>query len=120
MVSLGISHIPITSGSDVVGTLSLRDVLKAIHDGNITGKLSDIASKSLVYEDVDASVEDIADLIVSKYVGAEPLFKGEPKAANLRGIITEWDLVRLYATMVRAHVLSEAEPSKIKGLVIQH
>jgi CBS domain-containing protein len=117
MISLGISHIPITSGSDVIGMVSLRDVLKAIHDGNTTGKLSDIASKSLVYEDIDASVEDIADLIVSKYVGAVPLFEGEPKAANLRGIITEWDLVRLYATMVRAHVLIKAEPSKIRGLV---
>ncbi|WP_373468866.1 CBS domain-containing protein [Acidianus infernus] len=117
MIALGISHIPITSGSDVTGVVSLRDVLKAIHEGNTTGKLSDIASKSLVYEDVDASVGDIANLIVSKYVGAVLLFEGEPKAANLRGIVTEWDLVRLYATMVRAHVLIKAEPSKIRGLV---
>jgi len=97
--------------------VSLRDVLKAIHDGNTTGKLSDIAFKSLVYEGTDASVEDIANLIVSKYVGLVALLEGEPKAANLRGTITEWDLVRLYATMVGAHVLIEAEPSKVRGLV---
>ncbi len=117
MISLGISHIPITSGADVLGMVSLRDVLKAIYEGNMNSKLSDVASKSLVYEDIDATIEDIADLIVSKYVGAVPLFEGEPKTTNLRGIITEWDLVRLYATMVRAHVLVKAESSKIRGLV---
>jgi len=66
MVSLGMSHIPIVSGADIIGIVSLRDVLKAYYEGNSSSKLSDIASKNIVSEDLDAIVGDVADLIATK------------------------------------------------------
>jgi CBS domain-containing protein len=117
MVSLGISHIPVISGSDIIGVVSLRDVLKALNENTMSNKLGDLIGKQqLVYADEDATVADVANLITMKNVGSVLLFDGEPKAPNLRGIVTEWDLVRTYASMVRAHVLVKAESSKIRGI----
>ncbi len=118
MISLGISHVPVISGSDVIGVVSLRDVLKAFYEGNASSKLSDVTSKGLVSEDLDATVGDVADLITAKNVGSVLLLENnEPKASSLRGIVTEWDLVRTYANMQRAHVLIKVDPSKIRSLV---
>lgn len=118
MVSLGMSHIPIVSGADIIGIVSLRDVLKAYYEGNSSSKLSDIASKNIVSEDLDATVGDVADLIATKNVGSVLLLEdNELKASSLRGIVTEWDLVRTYANMERAHVLIKADPSKIRTLL---
>jgi CBS domain-containing protein len=117
MVSLGISHIPVISGSDIIGVVSLRDVLKALNENAMSNKLGDLIGKQqLVYADEDATVADVANLITMKNVGSVLLFDGEAKAPNLRGIVTEWDLVRTYASMVRAHVLIKAESSKIRGI----
>ena len=117
MATMGISHIPVVSGSDVIGVVSIRDVLKALNDGTLNSKLSEVASKQLIYADEDATIAEVADLITAKNVGSVLLFEDEPKLANLRGIVTEWDLVRTFANMVRAHVLIKAESSKIRGLV---
>jgi CBS domain-containing protein len=118
IISLGISHIPVVSGADILGVVSLRDVLKAYYEGNSSSKLSDIASKSIISEDLDATVGDIADLIATKNVGSVLLLEdNELKASSLRGIVTEWDLVRTYANMERAHILIKADPSKIRSLL---
>ncbi|MEW9492433.1 MAG: CBS domain-containing protein [Candidatus Aramenus sulfurataquae] len=118
MISLGISHIPVVSGADVIGVVSLRDVLKAFYEGNSSSKLSDIASKSVISEDLGATVGDVADIIATKNVGSVLLVEdNDLKASSLRAIVTEWDLVRTYANMERAHVLVKADPSKIRSLV---
>ncbi|MEW9492245.1 MAG: CBS domain-containing protein [Candidatus Aramenus sulfurataquae] len=118
MISLGISHIPVVSGADIIGVVSLRDVLKAFYEGNSSSKLSDIVSKSVISEDLDATVGDVADIIATKNVGSVLLLEdNELKASSLRAIVTEWDLVRTYANMERAHVLVKADPSKIRSLV---
>ncbi|ARM75304.1 CBS domain-containing protein [Acidianus manzaensis] len=118
MIKLGISHIPILSGSDIVGLVSLRDVLKAYYNGNSALRLYDIGTKTIVSADLDATVGEIADLIVSKNIGSVLLLEdNESKASNLRGIVTEWDLVRTYANMQKAHVLVKADPSKLRNLV---
>ncbi|WP_231112332.1 CBS domain-containing protein [Stygiolobus azoricus] len=84
------SHIPIVSGADIIGIVSLRDVLKAYYEGNSSSKLSDIASKNIVSEDLDATVGDVADLIATKNVGSVLLLEdNELKASSLRGIVTE-------------------------------
>lgn len=104
--------------SDIIRVVSLRDVLKALNENAMDNKLGDLIGKQqLVYANEDATVADVANLITMRNVGSVLLFDGEPKVPNLRGIVTEWDLVRTYASMIRAYVLVKAESSKIRGIV---
>jgi CBS domain-containing protein len=117
MVSTGISHAPIVSDTDVVGMVSLRDVIKSLNDGNLSANVKDYMSKGVVSLDVDATMADIANLITTKNVGAVLIMEDlSTKASNLRGIVTEWDLVRTYSTLTKAHVLLKVDPSKIRSI----
>jgi CBS domain-containing protein len=117
MVSTGISHAPIVSDTDVVGMVSLRDVIKSLNDGNLSANVKDYMSKGVVSLDVDATMADVANLITTKNVGAVLIMEDlSTKASNLRGIVTEWDLVRTYSTLTRAHVLLKVDPSKIRSI----
>jgi CBS domain-containing protein len=117
MVSTGISHAPIVSDTDVVGMVSLRDVIKSLNDGNLSANVKDYMSKGVVSLDVDATMADVANLITTKNVGSVLIMEDlSTKASNLRGIVTEWDLVRTYSTLTRAHVLLKVDPSKIRSI----
>ncbi|MFP3260581.1 MAG: CBS domain-containing protein [Sulfolobus sp.] len=117
MVSTGISHAPIVSDTDVVGMVSLRDVIKSLNDGNLSANVKDYMSKGVVSLDVDATMADVANLITTKNVGAVLIMEDlSTKASNLRGIVTEWDLVRTYSTLTKAHVLLKVDPSKIRSI----
>jgi len=117
MVSTGISHAPIVSDTDVVGMVSLRDVIKSLNDGNLSANVKDYMSKGVVSLDVDATMADVANLITTKNVGSVLIMEDlSTKASNLRGIVTEWDLVRTYSTLTKAHVLLKVDPSKIRSI----
>ncbi|MFP3202317.1 MAG: CBS domain-containing protein [Sulfolobus sp.] len=117
MVSTGISHAPIVSDTDVVGMVSLRDVIKSLNDGNLSANVKDYMSKGVVSLDIDATMADVANLITTKNVGSVLIMEDlSTKASNLRGIVTEWDLVRTYSTLTKAHVLLKVDPSKIRSI----
>ncbi len=120
MINMGISHVPITSGNKVVGMVSLRDVLKALVNGDLSAKIKDreYYSKSVVTLPDDASVSDVANLIASKNIGSVLLMEESTNlTSDLRGIVTEWDLVRTYANSVRAYVLVKVDPAKIRSVL---
>ena len=120
MVNMGISHVPLTEGNRIVGVVSLRDVLKALVNGDFNAKIKEkeYYSKNPVTLPDDATVSDVANLIASKNIGSILLMEeGTNLTSDLRGIVTEWDLVRTYANSVRAYVLVKAESSKIRNVV---
>jgi len=120
MVSLGISHVPVVEGGKLKGIISIRDALKALINNDLNSKIreKDYGSKKVISLTTDATIADVADIITANNVGSVILTE-EPtdNASDVRGIVTEWDLVRTYASSVRAYVLLKAEPSKLRGLL---
>ncbi|MGC9105501.1 MAG: CBS domain-containing protein [Thermoprotei archaeon] len=120
MVSMGISHVPVVEGGKVRGVLSLRDVLKALVNGDLNAKIreKDYGSKKVVSLPDDATIADVANVIAQENVGSVLLMEdATDNTSDLRGIITEWDLVRTYANSVRAYVLLKVDPSKMRSLI---
>jgi CBS domain-containing protein len=120
MVSMGISHVPVIEGGKVKSVLSLRDVLRALVNGDLNAKIKekDYGSKKVISLPDDATVADVANIITQENVGSVLLMEdATDNASDLRGIVTEWDLVRTYANSVRAYVLLKVDPSKIRSLL---
>ncbi|MCP5558558.1 MAG: CBS domain-containing protein [Verrucomicrobiaceae bacterium] len=99
----GVHHLPVVSGSDLVGMLSLTDVLRisfgdafqaderavdATLDHTVT--LEQVMKKDPVSVSKNGSVRDAAELLANGDFHAVPVVEGK----QLVGIVTSTDLIR--------------------------
>lgn len=97
-----IRHIPVVSGKDVVGIVSLTDLMRVTY--GIAKE--DIAQNQAVYKSIlveqamtphpevvsdQTSIRDVAELLVEKGFHAVPVVDA---ASNLVGLVTTTDLIR--------------------------
>lgn len=109
MIGYGISHVPILEQSrKIVGLISLRDVLRALSEDKLTAQVTDYASKDVVKGNEELTLGEVADIIASKDVGSVLIVDDKD---NIRAIVTEWDLVKITATLTYAFVLIKLAPN---------
>ncbi|HLU51576.1 MAG TPA: CBS domain-containing protein [Flavobacteriaceae bacterium] len=98
-----IRHIPVVSGSKIVGMLSLTDLLRisfvdsAFDDDDIVDtvvydmfNISQVMTKKVVCISEDTTIKEAAEILASKEFHALPVKKGE----DLIGIVTTTDLIK--------------------------
>ncbi|MCA9126712.1 MAG: CBS domain-containing protein [Planctomycetales bacterium] len=104
----GVHHIPVVSGTRLVGIVSWNDLLRVSFGefGNQDGasldaildhtyKLADIMSKDLKTIEVHGTIRDAAHMLSNSNFHALPVVDGE----TLVGIVTTTDLVRYLADL---------------------
>ena len=101
MIEMGISHVPIVGDGTVIGMVSLRDVLKALISGEMDAQVEKYASRGVVSLGVDARLGDVIKAMNSRGIGSILLVKD----SAVRGIVTEWDVVRVLADLRYAYIL---------------
>jgi len=84
---------------DVEAVLSERDVVRAIAEGldPLTTPAMAVASRRLVWCDADATVNEVVDLMMERYVRHVLL----EEQGRLVGIVSARDLLGAYAMLVR-------------------
>ena len=101
MIEMGISHVPLIGDGRVVGMVSLRDVLRALVEGGQDAEVTRYASRDLVALGDDARLGDAIRAMNARGVGSVLLMRD----AALRGIVTEWDVVRVLADLRYAYIM---------------
>ncbi|GAB4475021.1 MAG: hypothetical protein OHK0044_20070 [Burkholderiaceae bacterium] len=100
MRSRNIHHLPVVDGGRVVGIVAERDLLLAAANfGASEVPVGEIMSAPAVCVDADAPLKQAARLLVEKHVGSLPVLDSE---SALVGIITETDIFKIAAGMLRA------------------
>lgn len=100
----GVRHLPVMSGSRVVGVLSDRDVREyrlpildqidhqKLADDMLDRPVSEAMNRAFVYVDEHASVAKAVDLMLDTGVGAVPVLERE--TGELRGMLSYVDVLR--------------------------
>lgn len=110
MIGYGISHVPVLDQNTrkIIGIISLRDVLRAFVEDKANSPVTDYASKEVIKLDERSTLGDVANLISTKDVGSVIIIDDKE---NIRAIVTEWDLVKVTATLTYAYVLIKLAPN---------
>lgn len=90
-----VSILAVIDGDELVGVASERDVAHAIADGcdPRSTTASDVASSSIVWVDVSATVAEVANLMMEEYV-RHVLIEED---GTLVGVVSARDLLGVYA-----------------------
>ena len=101
---LEIRHLPILSGSSLVGIISDRDLRsvatprlvddRALNDIRVrySAPISTLMNHDVVSVNPEATIEEIIDVMLEYKVGAVPVV--EPSNGDLRGIVSYVDVLR--------------------------
>ena len=95
-----IRHIPVVSGTSIIGMLSLTDLLRisfadAAHDGEVDTTvynmftIEQVMAKSIVSVNSDATIKEAAEILSSKEFHALPVVNH----GKLAGIVTTTDMI---------------------------
>ena len=110
MHSRGIHHLPVVEGGRVVGIVAERDLLLAAANfGSAQVPVSEIVRGPAVCVAADAQLKQAARLLVIKHIGSLPVLN---KRKELVGIITETDIFKIAAGMLRAHPIPGSTKKK--------
>lgn len=97
-----IRHIPVVTGTKIVGMLSYSDLLRisfadAVFEGEEIDSvvydmfdISQVMTKNIVTVNEDTTIKETAEILASREFHALPVVKGE----NLVGIVTTTDLIK--------------------------
>lgn len=97
---LRIHHLPVVSGDTVVGIVAERDLLLAAANfGPAEVPIGEIMRSPAVCVAESAPLKQAARLLVVNHIGSLPVLDGRKR---LVGIITETDIFKLTAGMLRA------------------
>lgn len=99
-----IRHLPVVKGEHIVGILTQRDLYRASLTSILTNwkenkefldsiKVSEVMAKHVVTVAPDATIEDAAQIMIDKKVGALPVVRDKNK---LVGLITETDVLQYF------------------------
>lgn len=100
MRSRRIHHLPVVDGGRVVGMVAERDLLLAAANfGSAQVPVGEIMSSPAVCIGESALLKDAARTLVEKHIGSLPVLDANDA---LVGIITETDIFRIAAGMLRA------------------
>ena len=99
-----IRHLPVVKGETVAGILTQRDLYRASLTSILTNwkenkefldsiKVSEVMTKNVVTISPDAAIEEAAQLMIDKKVGALPVVQDKNK---LIGLITETDVLQYF------------------------
>ncbi|MEK6559567.1 MAG: CBS domain-containing protein [Planctomycetota bacterium] len=100
-----IRHLPVVKGENiVVGILTQRDLYRASLTSIVTNwkenkefldsiKVSDVMTKNVATINPDATIEEAAQVMIDKKIGALPVVKDKNK---LVGLITETDVLQYF------------------------
>ena len=99
-----IRHLPVVKGEHIVGILSQRDLYRASLTSILTNwkenkefldsiQVSEVMAKHVVTVAPDATIEDAAQIMIDKKVGALPVVRDKNK---LVGLITETDVLQYF------------------------
>jgi len=99
-----IRHLPVVKGETIVGILTQRDLYRASLTSILTNwkenkefldsiKVSEVMAKNVITVAPDATIEEAAQMMIDKKVGALPVVKEKNK---LIGLITETDVLQYF------------------------
>ncbi len=99
-----IRHLPVVKGEDIVGILTQRDLYRSSLTSILTNwkenkefldsiKVSEVMTKNVVTVAPDAKIEEAAQIMIDKKVGALPVVRDKNK---LVGLITETDVLQFF------------------------
>ena len=110
MHSRGIHHLPVVEGERLVGIVAERDLLLAAANfGSAEVPVGDILRGPPVCVAADAQLKQAARLLVVNHIGSLPVLD---KRKKLVGIITETDIFKITAGMLRAHPVPKKKAKK--------
>ncbi|MFN3564857.1 MAG: CBS domain-containing protein [Burkholderiaceae bacterium] len=113
MRSRGVHHLPVVDGGRVVGMVAERDLLLAAANfGSSEVPVGEIMSHPAVCVAETAPLKDAARLLVEKHIGSLPVLDSN---GELVGIITETDIFKIAAGMLRARPAVRRAPAKKIG-----
>lgn len=113
MHSRGIHHLPVVEGERVVGIVAERDLLLAAANfGSAQVPVAEILRGPPVCVAADAELKEAAKLLVINHIGSLPVVN---KRKALVGIITETDIFKITAGMLRAHPVPKKKAKKSAG-----
>jgi CBS domain-containing protein len=99
-----IRHLPVVKGESVVGILTQRDLYRSSLTSILTNwkenkefldsiKVSEVMTKNVVTVAPDATIEEAAQIMIDKKVGALPVVRDKN---TLVGLITETDVLQFF------------------------
>jgi acetoin utilization protein AcuB len=110
MVSRGIHHLPVVDGDKLLGIVGERDVLlAAAHFGPAVVPVEEIMRSPVVTVSASATIEHAARLLVLRRIGSLPVLN---RHKAMVGIITETDMFKLTAGMLRPRPAPAGSPRK--------
>jgi CBS domain-containing protein len=110
-----VRHIPIVDEhGNLVGIISNRDVFRAFgrelgKRGGGTIRVGDIVTRDVLTVDRDTPAYEAAELLLEHKVGCLPVIGDD---AQLVGLVTETDFLRVALRALRAEPLAEAEEAE--------
>jgi acetoin utilization protein AcuB len=105
-----VHHLPVVDGGRVVGMAAERDLLLAAANyGSAEVPVGEIMSAPAVCIAEDALLKDAARLLVEKHIGSLPVVDAN---GTLVGIITETDIFKIAAGMLRARPATRKTAAK--------
>ncbi|MEW5880719.1 MAG: CBS domain-containing protein [Pseudomonadota bacterium] len=112
MRSRRVHHLPVVDGGRVVGMVAERDLLLAAANfGSSELPVGEIMSHPAVCVAETAPLKEAARVLVEKHIGSLPVLDS---TGALVGIITETDIFRIAAGMLRARpAVRTAAPKKV-------
>lgn len=117
MRSRGIHHLPVVDGERVVGIVAERDLLLAAANfGSAEVPVGDILRRPPVCVSAEAQLKQAARLLVVNHIGSLPVLD---KRKKLVGIITETDIFKITAGMLRAHPAPRKKAKKAAGKAVK-
>lgn len=117
MRSRGIHHLPVVDGERVVGIVAERDLLLAAANfGSAEVPVSDILRRPPICVSAEAQLKQAARLLVVNHIGSLPVLD---KRKKLVGIITETDIFKITAGMLRAHPAPRKKAKKAAGKAVK-
>lgn len=110
MHSRGIHHLPVVEGKQVVGIIAEHDLLLAAANfGSAEVPVGDLLRRAPVCVAAEAQLKQAARLLVINHIGSLPVLN---KRKELVGIITETDVFKITAGMLRAHPVPNKKARK--------
>lgn len=100
MHARGIHHLPVVDGGRLVGLVAERDLLLAAANfGSAEVPVADLMRGAPICVSENAQLKEAARLLVTNHIGSLPVLNS---AKSLVGIITETDIFKIAAGMLRA------------------
>lgn len=113
MRSRRVHHLPVVDGGRVVGMVAERDLLLAAANfGSSEVPVGEIMSRPAVCVAETAPLKEAARVLVEKHIGSLPVLDSK---GGLVGIITETDIFKIAAGMLRARPAVRRGPAKKTG-----